>query len=944
MTEPTGRAQLPGKGLSRLYSILLSGMLAFALAACGGGGGTSDPGFIGGGADPGDPAEETTFQVSLALTDGAGASTSTITSSSPGTLTVTIVDGTGAPVVDEIATVEAELVAVTPSSLSQLTDTNGVAVFTLSASADSGAGTAKVTFGDDTASVNYEVDVQLAIALTDTIGNPITTISDAVPGIVTATSSDSQGVAIEGDLISVSTSAGTVSPANALTDSNGEALFVLEAGTGFGAGTVTVSSGNRAASLNFDIVSTAADTNLLSLSLTDTAGNPVTNVTSIAPAILTVTATNSQGNPLASEVVSAATVSGLGVVSPESGTALTDINGVATFTVSAGPVLGADTVVVTLGVVDESVNFQVGEANLRIGRFAGSTFIEGEIEAGSTSLSAAGSTPLSVTIVDVNDVPVTTVVPVLFGSGCANLVPPQAQVSGEVNTVNGVATSTYTADGCVGLDTVSAGIVQGNSQGATVVLTIASASINSISFVGADPQTIALKGTGGQGRSETSTVSFQVLDTTGAPVSGVDVSFTLSTTVGGLSLTNPVATTNELGIARAIVQAGNVSTSVRVTATITVGGVDFSTVSDSLVVSTGLPDQNSISLSSSLLNPGGGDVDGVTATLTVRMADKFNNPVPDGTVAFFSTELGSIGDSCETVGGTCFVTWSSQDPRLPLIYNTTAPGTGTSTPYVSTIFNRTCPETGLTGYPCPSSLGQIFGRRTTVTVIAIGEESFIDSNGNGVFDAGEPFDDLPEAWVDNNENDIFDNTASPACTQTNTTVAGRECAEGLEEIFFDFNENGTYTNRNNLYNGSLCPQGASGCTQDLVHVRDDIQLVMSNANLVFVVQEVFPDPILDVPVTSEIIMPAGGPDRLFNVVVGDVFNNPPTAGTSVSIAAESCEIIGGDFAQPDTNSIGPTVVSFLVRNQSDNAADLEGSITVTVDDQVLIIPCTDITL
>jgi hypothetical protein len=37
------------------------------------------------------------------------------------------------------------------------------------------------------------------------------------------------------------------------------------------------------------------------------------------------------------------------------------------------------------------------------------------------------------------------------------------------------------------------------------------------------------------------------------------------------------------------------------------------------------------------------------------MADKVNNPVPDGTVAFFTTEYGAIGDSCEKVGGACTV-------------------------------------------------------------------------------------------------------------------------------------------------------------------------------------------------------------------------------------------------------------------------------------------------
>ena len=62
------------------------------------------------------------------------------------------------------------------------------------------------------------------------------------------------------------------------------------------------------------------------------------------------------------------------------------------------------------------------------------------------------------------------------------------------------------------------------------------------------------------------------------------------------------------------------------------------TTSKTLVVSTGLPDQNSVSLSASVLNiEGAYDTDGKTSEITVRLADKFNNPAPDGSAAIFST-------------------------------------------------------------------------------------------------------------------------------------------------------------------------------------------------------------------------------------------------------------------------------------------------------------------
>lgn len=773
----------------------------------------------------------------------------------------------------------------------------------------------------------------VTVTLTDTDGNPTSTISSASPGIVTVTFSGGAGA-----LVTVATTVGSISPASGLTNEEGVASFVLESNDQSGAGTVSATIDEVTASVNFEIESVNQGNNVLTVVLTDNAGNPTSNITDISPGTLTVTARDAFGAPVAGEIVAASIT--LGVLAPAAGTALTDINGVATFTIGSDGTLGAGAATVTLGGVSSVVNYQIGQANLRIGRFVGTVFEEGVINAGSTSLPAAGSTPLSVAVVDANGNPVTSVVPVQFSSGCASLDPPLAELASSVNTINGIATATYTAAGCTGDDTVTAAIVQGNTQTASVTLTLATADVNSIAFLDATPQTIALQGTGGAGRSETSSVSFQVLDTTGSPSAGTDVSFTLSTTVGGLSLTNGQATTNEDGIARAIVQSGNVSTSVRVTATIDVDGVQLSTVSDRLIVSTGLPDQNSVSLSRTAGNPGGGNTDGIETAVSIRMADKFNNPVPDGTVAFFTTEYGAIDDSCELSGGVCSVTWRSQEPRLPLIYNDTEVGG-----FVATINNQPCPDTGGTfGTPCPSSLGPIVGRQSALTVIAVGEESFIDTNGNGLYDAGEPFDDLPEAWLDKNGNGQFDNTP-PLCTPDPATVTGRLCAEGLEEIFFDFNENGVYDGGNGIYNGSLCPQAleASGlCTRELLHVRARSTILMSGEVQFFTL---FDNTTPFQPVSS-IVMEAGGDSRVFRATFADEFNNPPPAGSTITITAEGCEILGdASDVVPSISSTGAFTTFFTITNQSDNTANLDGVVEISIDINGFVnnvaIECTD---
>lgn len=931
---------------SGLFTLIFSSIVVVALSACGGGG--SGPGFVGGGIDDpdgggGGPGQ--TLSLNLDLTDDTGTAVDRISSVSPGVLTVTVTTSGGSRVAGEEVSVSTQLATLSPSSGSRLSDDNGEAVFQLLPGGNSGVDTATVTVstpaGTTTATVSYEVDALLALNLTDTAGNPITNISEDVPGVVTVTSSDSLGNPIEGDVVVISSTVGNVAPASRLTNQDGEAIFSLTALGSFGAGTVTAASGNRVAATNFEIISVSGETNRIEVTLTDTAGNPVTNITSISPGVLTAVATDEAGRPLANQIVSA--VATLGVLAPDSGTALTDLNGVASFTLSSDGGLGAGTATVSLGAASDSVNFQIGEANLRIGRFDGSSFIEGEIQAGTTSLPAAGSTPLTVAVVDGNGDLVTSAVEVLFGSGCANLDPPLAGISREVNTVNGFATSTYTANGCTGTDNITAAIGQGNSPAASVSLTVASANVNSIAFVSAIPQSIALKGTGGQGREESSRVAFQVIDNTGAPASGVDVGFELSTTIGGLSLTNGTATTNEDGIAEAIVLAGNVSTAVRVKATIEVDGAQLSTVSDQLVVSTGLPDQDSISLSAVTLNPGGGNIDGITTEVTVRMADKFNNPVPDGTVAFFTAEFGSIDDSCELIGGVCTVTWSSQEPRLPLIYNSIEDSLP-DLAFVSTIANRVCPDTGLTGLPCVSSLGPIFGRRSTISVFAVGEESFIDVNGNGVYDVGEPFDDRPEAWLDKNENGEFDNTP-PLCTIDSTTPVGRECAEGQEEIFFDFDEDGVYGEANGLYNGSLCPQAladAGDCSRELVHVRDDLVIVMSGQQGLTVL-----DNATNTPISGGITLTSGGPSLSLRAVAADFYNNLPSAGATLTITADGCEILGEGGTVPNSNGRGAYFVDFTVVNIPDNTNPISGSLTITLDGSVgsnapqVLITCVD---
>ena len=162
-----------------------------------------------------------------------------------------------------------------------------------------------------------------------------------------------------------------------------------------------------------------------------------------------------------------------------------------------------------------------------------------------------------------------------------------------------------------------------------------------------------LQETGGQNSQTVTTLVFQVNGVLGNPLAQQNVTFSLNTQTGGLSLSSASGITNSQGQVSARVTLGNVPTSVRVMAdVVTNSGVSVLTQSDLLAVNKGLPDQNSFTLSANRLNPEAYNISGQTVSLVARLADTFNNPVPDRTSVNFTTEGGIIAPSCATTNGT----------------------------------------------------------------------------------------------------------------------------------------------------------------------------------------------------------------------------------------------------------------------------------------------------
>jgi len=406
-----------------------------------------------------------------------------------------------------------------------------------------------------------------------------------------------------------------------------------------------------------------------------------------------------------------------------------------------------------------------------MGSPAGSTFSAGAMSISSASLSAGGSTSLQVVLQQSDGTLFTQQADITFNSTCSALG--RATIQSPVSTTNGVASTTYVATGCSGDDVVSAtATINGTQVSATGTITVAAAAIGSISFESATPTNIALKGTGGGGRQETSTVVFRVLDASGGPRADADVTFSLDTNVGGINLTATTAKSDTNGRVQTVVNAGTIATSVRVTARITTPAI--STQSNQLTITTGIPDTDSFSLAVQCPNVEAFNVDGVVVPVTARLSDRFNNPVPDGTSVAFTTEGGQIVGQCNTGtptagSGACSVDWTSSNPR---------------------------PTTGGTG-------------RVTILATAIGEDSFIDSNGNGFYDTGETFANLGEPFRDDNENATYDNG----------------------EFFLDFDNSGARSAGDGVFSGVTCTGTGAGSTCNLTTTSIGAQtlIVMSTS-------------------------------------------------------------------------------------------------------------------
>jgi Bacterial Ig-like domain (group 1) len=630
------------------------------------------------------------------------------------------------------------------------------------------------------------------------------------------------------------------------------------AGGGGGGGSATATQLTAQASVG-SITSTGTQTATITAFARDANNNLVANVP--------VTFTANSGG-----------LSGMTPVTNEAGVAT------ATLSTAGDPSIRTITVTATSGNLTANVAVQVVAGSdpgqpptVTMGCGVGANFQAGVLCVANANLSAGASTTLTATLQQSDGSLYTQNAEVSFTSTC--VAQNTASLTSPVSTSTGLATTTYVARGCSGADVITAtATVGGTPVSATGTVTIAPSAVGEIIYVSATPPNMALRGTGTPSNPETSTVVFQVNAAGGGVRPGATVNFSLNTTVGGITLTPTTAVSDANGRVQTVVRGGTVATAVRVTATVQNVTPTLAVQSNQLTVTTGIPDQDSFSLSVSCPNAEGWSRDNVTVDLTARLSDRFNNPVPEGTAVTFQSEGGSIDSSCTTVGvtGACSVEWRSSNPRPPMAA-VTVPA------------------------------GETRAGRSSILATAIGEETFADANGNGSFDNGESFEDMPERFLDLNENDNRD--------------------ASISEPIYDFNNNSTYDPVDGIFNGVLCLDTSGRCSaQTTTGISASNLIIMSDT-----VPSLNPLATHHVtPVVGTTFTVAANGSSSFILRLVDINGNPLAGGTTVSyqMAGTGYSVSGpGNNAVPCTtepslhtvtiaggNQVGPSILTVSVES------------------------------
>jgi hypothetical protein len=532
-------------------------------------------------------------------------------------------------------------------------------------------------------------------------------------------------------------------------------------------------------------------------------------------------------------------------------------------------VVGTATIVANVGGVAQSIQIALTGAG------APFTII---LEADSTTISIFGTSGITAQVLDDEGNPVTDGTAVFFSTSLQG-----TGVTTSDTTVDGLATAIFSAGTQSGVATV---LATSGTASATVSITIASGPAGSLEFVSALPTVIGVKGSA---LPQKSTITFRVRDVNGNPVTdGTQVTFTLISGVGGGETLEPAQVGTTAGLAATVLTSGTVSGPVRVQAKVTVGAITLTSTSTNVSIAGGAPSGAHLGVAPAFRNIAGLVTQGIICPIVAIAGDRFGNPVPLNTAVSFATNGGVVSPQGLTDDlGNAFSETKSGPP----------------TPHVGTPANFGDPRTGF------------------VTVIAItqGEETFIDSNGNGLFDGPQEFDpndpelDTPEPFIDhiNLCNGLPFPTPCPASPINPPVLSGNNQFDPSNrfELFVDANNNSMWDEANGIWDANK-PIFAtttllfSGPTQLTVGVLQPDESCSGNP--------------------SGFNVPDGGSSPAFCFLVRDPADRPLVGGTQIRVTTSAGAISGtSSLDLPDTQHGGPGITFFTFAVVDDDPGDTD---------------------
>ncbi len=420
-------------------------------------------------------------------------------------------------------------------------------------------------------------------------------------------------------------------------------------------------------------------------------------------------------------------------------------------------------------------------------------------------------------------------------------------VSASVPTVSGIAIATFNAASSGGLVTITATSADASAD---ITIRVGSGPATSVALVSITPDRIGLRGTG---LNETATLTYNVKDGGGNPVSdGQRVNFNLSSPTGGGEFLSTSSAITVGGAVSVTLTSGTVAGVATVTAS-TNNGTSTVSTETRVTMGNGRPDQLHLGIAFEKFNVPGLVLFGVENQVTAYIADRFSNPIPAGNPVYFASACGTM---------------ALTDPD------------GVSTNLTNAFGQATA--TSITANPRASDgLCQML-------IWTEGEEAWVDSNGNGVYDNGEPHAGIGEPYIDANSNGIFD-----ADTET----------------YFDLDGNGRYTAADTVWNADT-----------FVWTAGEVRWSGQTAPASFSPQNFALN---------------FGESQTLDFTVADINGNPLPAGTEVSVSnscAGDTTLLGEtSFSIPDAVYAGPGTTDFSVTLISDwDATDENLNCTISV--------------